>query len=38
MLFGTQEQPHLLLRFNSLTNHQWNANPIVQFTIHDGRC
>jgi hypothetical protein len=37
MLNGTQEQPHLLLRFNTLTNHQWNANPTVQFLIHDGR-
>ncbi len=37
MLHGTQEQPHMLLRFNTLTNHQWNANVIVQFIIHDGR-
>ncbi len=37
MLNGTQEQPHLLLRFNTLTNHQWNTSPTVQFLIHDGR-
>jgi len=37
MLNGTREQPHFLLRFNTLTNHQWNANPNVQFIIHDGR-
>ncbi|CAF0873749.1 unnamed protein product [Adineta steineri] len=36
MLNGTREEPHLLLRFNTLTNHQWNSNAIVQFIIHDG--
>jgi hypothetical protein len=37
MLSGTPKQPHLLLRFNTLSNHQWNTNAIVQFIIHDGR-
>lgn len=37
MLDGTRDQPHMLLRFNTFTNHQWNTNPTVQFIIHDGR-
>lgn len=37
MLHGTPDQPHLLLRFNSLTEHQWNTHPTVQFIVHDGR-
>lgn len=36
MLNGTREHPQLLLRFNTLTNHQWNTNPTVQLIIHDG--
>jgi hypothetical protein len=36
MLYGTREQPHMLLRLNNLMNHQWNANVVVQFIIHDG--
>ena len=36
MLRGTREQPHLLLRFNSVADHQWNTNSIVQFIVHDG--
>ncbi|CAF1212523.1 unnamed protein product [Rotaria sordida] len=36
MLNGTREQPHLLLRFNTLMRHQWNANVIVHFIVHDG--
>jgi hypothetical protein len=37
MLYGTREQPHMLLRFNTCTNHQWNRNPTVQFIIHDSK-
>jgi hypothetical protein len=37
MLCGTHDQPHLLLRFNTCMNHQWNANAVIQFIIHDGK-
>ena len=37
MLHGTLNQPHLLLRFNTLIDHQSNTSPIVQFVIHDGK-
>ncbi|CAF4631911.1 unnamed protein product, partial [Rotaria sp. Silwood2] len=37
LLNGTQEQPHLLLRFNTLIHHQWNSNAMVHFIVHDGR-
>ncbi|CAF1455081.1 unnamed protein product [Rotaria sp. Silwood1] len=36
LLNGTQEQPHLLLRFNTLLHHQWNSNVNVHFIVHDG--
>ncbi|CAF1545047.1 unnamed protein product [Rotaria magnacalcarata] len=36
MLNGTQQEPHLLLRFNNVLSHHWNANPTVNCIIHDG--
>lgn len=37
LLNGTQEQPHLLLRFNHVISHHWNINVVVHFIIHDGK-
>lgn len=37
MLHGTVDRPHLLLRFNTVIDHQSNTNPIVQFVVHDGK-
>ena len=35
-LHGTREQPHILLRFNSLLKHQSTQNASVRFIVHNG--
>ncbi|CAF3745324.1 unnamed protein product [Rotaria sordida] len=36
-LHGTQQQPHMLLRFNSLIEHQSTQNASIRFIIHNGQ-
>jgi hypothetical protein len=35
-LHGTREQPHILLRFNTLSTHHAIQHPSVRFIVHNG--
>ncbi|CAF3651828.1 unnamed protein product [Rotaria sp. Silwood1] len=36
-LHGTRQRPHMLLRFNSLTEHRSIQNASVRFIVHNGQ-
>jgi hypothetical protein len=35
-LQGTREQPHILLRFNSVSRHQATRHASIRFIVHNG--
>ncbi|CAF3080470.1 unnamed protein product [Rotaria socialis] len=36
-LHGTRQQPHILIRFNSLTEHQSVQSASIKFIVHNGQ-